>query len=553
MTAETPSLAIGGPRRLAAILAADIAGYSRLMSADEEGTLSRMKRLRREVIDPTLQEHYGRLIKTTGDGFLVMFDSPLEAVRCAIVIQQSLSARNTSIPQNQRIQYRIGVNLGDVIVDQDDIYGEGVNIAARLETLAEPGGVYISGGVYEQIKNKLVCGYQSLGDEKLKNITDPVRVYRVLPDPAAVSNATRHRGRWAGIAAAIFLGLAGAGWLAVSYLEPRTQTVAHTPVAAPAQASTQSSAQAPTQASTPVLPSSSPASSASPAGLPAPPAPLAEALPIPIPPLAAPPEAALPAPAPAQQTAILVPAPSGRPGPGPAADANRVFRDCQQCPEMIRLPGGAFRMGSDDDPTEKPVHAVRVGPFALGRYPVTVGEWNLCAAARSCTLTLQGDPASPARNLSWNDARQYVEWLSASTGQPYRLPSEAEWEFAARAGTTSRYWWGDRLAPKMANCKGCGEPYDQRQPAKVGSFPANAFGLFDMAGGVAQWVADCWAADYQGAPTDGSAHTSPNCRENVLRGGSWRNDATYARAASRAYYDTNVRYPAHGVRVARSL
>jgi formylglycine-generating enzyme required for sulfatase activity len=220
---------------------------------------------------------------------------------------------------------------------------------------------------------------------------------------------------------------------------------------------------------------------------------------------------------------------------------------------MVRIPGGSFRMGSDEDPTEKPPHPVRIQPFALGRYPVTVGEWSQCVAAKACTLVLQGDPASPARNLSWSDAQQYADWLSRSTGQPYRLPSEAEWEYAARAGTATRYWWGDRLTPRMANCKGCGDPYDQRQPLKVGSFQANAFGLFDMAGGVAQWVADCWTGDYQGAPSDGSARTHSNCRENVLRGGSWRSDASYVRAASRASYDTNVRSPAHGMRVARNL
>src|SRR4051794_2107040 len=136
MPTESTSHVIGSPRRLAAILAADIAGYSRIMGADEEGTLARLKRHRREIIEPTIQEHYGRLIKTTGDGFLVMFDSPVEAVRCAIVIQQSIAGRNTSLPPSQRMQYRIGVNLGDVIVDPDDIYGDGVNIAARLENLA---------------------------------------------------------------------------------------------------------------------------------------------------------------------------------------------------------------------------------------------------------------------------------------------------------------------------------------------------------------------------------------------------------------------------------
>ena len=183
-----------GPlRRLASILAADISGYSRLMELDEEGTYARVMRQRRELIEPTLAEHHGKLIKYTGDGFLAMFDSPVEAVRCAIVIQQSMVGRNTSLPREQWILYRIGIHLGDVIVEPSDVYGDGVNIAARLEGIASPGDVYVSGGVYEQIKNKLVCAYQSLGDRQVKNITDPVSVYRVLPDPAALSQARRKR------------------------------------------------------------------------------------------------------------------------------------------------------------------------------------------------------------------------------------------------------------------------------------------------------------------------------------------------------------------------
>ena len=175
----------------------------------------RMKRYRREIIEPTLVEHYGRVIKNTGDGFLAIFDSPLEAVRCAIVIQQTLLGRNAALPKNQWVQYRIGVNLGDVIIATDDIYGDGVNIAARVQALAQPGSVYISGGVYEQVKNKLVCGYQSLGDEKLKNITDPVRIYRVLPDPEAVSQATRRNRIPAGIAAAVLVVAGVGGWYAM--------------------------------------------------------------------------------------------------------------------------------------------------------------------------------------------------------------------------------------------------------------------------------------------------------------------------------------------------
>jgi len=180
------------PRRLAAIVAGDISGYSRLMQIDEEGTHGRVKRIERDLIEPSIAEHHGRLVKTTGDGFIAIFDSPVEAVRCAIVIQQSMVGRNASLPKHHWIEYRIGVNLGDVIIEADDVYGDGVNIASRLEGIADPGQVYISGGIYEQIKHKLVCGYESLGDRKVKNITDPVRVYRVLPDPAAF-NRTRKR------------------------------------------------------------------------------------------------------------------------------------------------------------------------------------------------------------------------------------------------------------------------------------------------------------------------------------------------------------------------
>src|SRR4030088_155779 len=180
------------PRRLAAIVAGDIAGYSRLMQIDEEGTHSRVKRIERDLIEPSITEHHGKLVKTTGDGFIAISDSPVEAVRCSIVIQQNLVGRNAALAKHSWLEYRIGVNLGDVIVETDDVYGDGVNVASRLEGIAEPGQVFISGGIYEQIKHKLVCGYESLGDRKVKNITDPVRVYRVLPDPAAF-NKTRKR------------------------------------------------------------------------------------------------------------------------------------------------------------------------------------------------------------------------------------------------------------------------------------------------------------------------------------------------------------------------
>src|SRR5215211_3974468 len=212
---SAPSDLQGKARRLAAILSADIVGYSRLMGLNEDATHLRVKNILRDVVNPAVIEHRGRVFKNMGDGFLAVFDSPIEAVRCAIVIQQAMTMRNLTETENQKIQYRIGINLGDVIVDGDDIFGDGVNVAARVQTLAQPGGVYISGGVYEQVKNKLVVGYQSLGDEKLKNITDPVHIYRVLPDLSAVSQAQGPtKPRWPmPVAVASVLGVALLAWV----------------------------------------------------------------------------------------------------------------------------------------------------------------------------------------------------------------------------------------------------------------------------------------------------------------------------------------------------
>ncbi len=169
-------------RKLTAIMAADIAGYSRLMHADEEGTLARLKAIRRELGDPTIAEHRGRIVKTTGDGLLVEFQSVVDAVRCAVELQQEMDVRNAEIPSDRRIDFRIGVNVGDIIIDGDDIYGDGVNIAARLEALAEPGGVCISGRVHEDVSGKIETRFEDAGERVLKNIRRPVRVYQMRRD-----------------------------------------------------------------------------------------------------------------------------------------------------------------------------------------------------------------------------------------------------------------------------------------------------------------------------------------------------------------------------------
>jgi adenylate cyclase len=192
-------------RRLAAILAADVTGYSRLMGADEEGTLARMKALRHDVIDPAIADCRGRLVKTTGDGMLVEFPSVVEATRCAIAMQRELIERNAPLPPGQRIEFRIGINVGDIIIDGDDIHGDGVNVAARLEGLAEPRGICVSAAVRDQVFDKLSLDFEDMGDREVKNIARPVHAYRLAgdgqasvkrPPPRPVGSAIRGRLRW---------------------------------------------------------------------------------------------------------------------------------------------------------------------------------------------------------------------------------------------------------------------------------------------------------------------------------------------------------------------
>src|SRR5262252_8064546 len=166
-------------RRLAAIFAGDIAGYSRLMGTDEEGTLRRLKMHRKELVDPKIAEHRGRIVKTTGDGILVEFVSVVDAVRCAVDIQRGMIERNTNVPTEKRIEFRIGINVGDIIIDGDDIYGDGVNVAARLEALADPGGIMVSRVVHDQVQDKLGFEFDDMGEQAVKNIARPVGVHRV--------------------------------------------------------------------------------------------------------------------------------------------------------------------------------------------------------------------------------------------------------------------------------------------------------------------------------------------------------------------------------------
>jgi TolB-like protein/class 3 adenylate cyclase/Tfp pilus assembly protein PilF len=204
-------------RRLAAILAADVVGYSRLMGADEEGTLADLKRHRRELTDPKIKEHRGRIVKTTGDGVLVEFASVVDAVRCAVDVQREMADRNAGVPAERRIEFRIGLNVGDIIIDGTDIYGDGVNIAARLEALAEPGGICASRVVRDQVRDKLAFAFEDMGEQQVKNIARPVRTHRVLlgatvvepSGAAAASPAARPQQQKPSIAVLPFANMSG--------------------------------------------------------------------------------------------------------------------------------------------------------------------------------------------------------------------------------------------------------------------------------------------------------------------------------------------------------
>ncbi len=207
------------------------------------------------------------------------------------------------------------------------------------------------------------------------------------------------------------------------------------------------------------------------------------------------------------------------------------------------------------DGDEKPVHRVRVRRFAMGKYEITFAEWDLCVAAGGCPR-LPNDRFGRGRrpvNATWKDAKQYVAWLSRETGRHYRLPSEAEWEYAARAGTRTKFWWGRTIGRGKANCNGCGSRWDKQKTAPVGSFQPNRFGLYDVHGNVWEWVEDCYNMSYAGAPTNGQPWTSGgDCSKRVLRGGSVYSYPRILRSANRRWSITRMLYISSGFRVARA-
>lgn len=242
-----------------------------------------------------------------------------------------------------------------------------------------------------------------------------------------------------------------------------------------------------------------------------------------------------------------------------------VLRDCEKCPRLVVVPAGSFMMGSPDveearTETESPMHLVTIAePFAAGAYEVTFEEWDHCVSAGGCGDHRANDDGfgrgkQPVSGVSWEDAQQYVSWLSGETGLRYRLLSEAEWEYAARAGTTTPYNTGKSISTTEANFNGIWIGESRRDgPLPVGSFPGNAFGLHDVHGNVTEWVQDCWNGDYEGAPVNGGPWEEGDCSRRVLRGCSYGDRPACLRSASRGGIPKAARSPALGFRVARAL
>jgi formylglycine-generating enzyme required for sulfatase activity len=240
-----------------------------------------------------------------------------------------------------------------------------------------------------------------------------------------------------------------------------------------------------------------------------------------------------------------------------------TFRECDRdCPEMVVLPAGEFVMGSPTTetgryPNEGPQRSVRIAkPFAVSKFAVTFVDWDACVSVGGCPHVSDsgfGRGTRPVINVRWDEAQQYGAWFSKMTGRPYRLLTEAEWEYAARAGSTTAYFWGEQIGKGNANCNECGSQWDSQKTSPVGSFESNAYGLYDMAGNVWQWVQDCYHDNYYGSPTDGSGWTIGDCSHRVVRGGSWGTLARYLRSANRDWYSADDRDFHIGFRLARTL
>lgn len=467
--------------RLASIVAVDIVGFSTMSERDQRNAARKVENLRGRI-ETVAAKHGGRLFNTAGDGFMLEFGSAGSALGA---VQDILDKRTKGEPP-----IRVGAHVGDVVVTAtSDLLGHGVNVAARLQELAEPGTALVSAEFRSMARSSPTAAFQSKGQKPLDNIEQRVQTFEILSSRQRFVRAAR---RYASMGAAIAVLAVGV------YFAPTIWRFAQS-----------------------VIPAEQPEAVASP------------------------------------QVGLLDDEQPPLPATETLYTAGYTFRDCETCPEMVVLSGGIFSMGSPATETgrgrdEGPQHEVSISPFAIAKYEITFAQWDTCLASGGCGGFSPPDSGwgrgpRPVTGVSWNDVQAYLDWLNQQAGGlRYRLASEAEWEYAARAGAGDAYAFGPRVTATDAT-------FRARQTTPVGEHAANAWGLFDVHGNVGEWVEDCYVANYNQAPIDGAAVQADNCARRVYRGGGFNDPANILRAAARQSAPADRRIPVVGFRVARTL
>ena len=472
--------------RLASIVSIDIVGFSTMSERNQRAAAQKVESLRARI-ERVAGQHGGRLFNTAGDGFMLEFNSAGSALGA---IQELLDK-----PARGEPKLRVGAHVGDVIVtNTEDLLGHGVNVAARLQELAEPGAALVSSEFRSMSRNSPTAAFAARRKQPLDNIEQRVQTFEILSRRQKAARFMRRLGFWA-ITLIILAALV--------YFSPTIWRFAQ-PLLGQAEQAV--------------------------------------------------PEAA----AGDSEVQTLVPQEIEATGGAPARpQAGSTLRDCANCPEMVVIPGGLFVMGSAASERgraadEGPTREVSIAPFAVSRTEVTFAQWDMCLASGGCGEFSPSDRgwgrgAQPVLGVSWDDAQAYLDWLNGQAGGlGYRLLTEAEWEYAARAGSRDAYAFGPNLNAQQA-------AYRARRTSAVGTHTANAFGLADMHGNVAEWVEDCHATNYSLAPIDGAAVQVNSCARRVLRGGSFADQAPALRSAARGKDRPATRVANAGFRVARSL
>ena len=583
-------------RKLAAILVADVVGYSRLIADDEEATLRRLE-VFRGLWQDCVTKTGGRIFNTAGDAVLAEFPSAVEALRCALDFQAQAKAQNDGLVPTRQMHFRVGITIGDVVERRGDLLGDGVNIAARLQTLAGAGGICVSSWVREAVTNKIGVEFSDLGDQSVKNIPTPIRAY-LARGAGSASSATRQGGQqpqdWLSRAMSSGKGMAAlVGGSALAVLGALVLVSQMQP--GPAPPSPPGSAQTAPTAKTeirdvlreagtqPKAPAKAPEPQAAPKSIKVEPASAKSVQPAEVQPPARPADSATP---PRMDGSVRRGMLNEAAERG-LRDGDR-FKECETCPEMVVVPRGDFIMGSTEsqpghERDEAPTRKVTIGTrIAVARHPVTLGEYETFVAVTGyrpgagCRIAEAGKWVERAelsfRNpgftqaadhpvvcVNWNDAKAFTDWMTARMSADYRLPTEAEREFFTRAGTGTLFWWGNEIGPDRAaydwsHTFGAGTKAEMRRGTHpAGAFRANPWGLLQVHGNVSEWVEDCWNGSYRGAPADGTAWTTGDCKLRVLRGGSWGYAPKDLRAAYREGATLTNRNFNFGFRVVRVL